>query len=351
MKGLILCGGTGSRLWPITLSIQKQLIPIANKPLLFYILDSLLKANIKEIGIVINEHEETFRKILKKYEDDVIIRYIKQEKPVGLADATYSGRNFIKDDNFIMILGDNLYELNIENSIQRFIDKKVNCHLLLKEVADPKRFGIANICNDSLIDVIEKPNIPPTNLAITGMYIFDKNIFTACKKIKPSWRGEYEITDAIKWLLNNEYKVSYEIFDGSWKDLGKPEDVLEANVNQLKKIRENVLGSVDNSKVVGKIDLGSNSQIINSIVNGPVSIGENTIIRDSFLGAYTSISNNVKITNARLENCIILDGCRISNVNSTIASSIIERDSRIEKASSNKGYNLLLGKNSRVLLP
>ncbi|WP_066497421.1 glucose-1-phosphate thymidylyltransferase [Abyssisolibacter fermentans] len=353
MKALILCGGIGSRLFPITFSLPKQLIPLVNKPLLFYIIDSLIKADINEIGILVNDNMELFKESLKKYETEKIkLEYIKQEKPIGLANAVSSSREFIKDDDFIMILGDNLYDLDIKLLINEFKLNNSNCNLLLKQVDNPMRFGVAKTNNDYVVDVVEKPKIPTSNLAITGIYIFDKNIFAACENIKPSWRGEYEITDAIRWLIQKGYKVTYKMHEGFWKDLGNPQDVIYGNQYLMKGIMHYINGEIDaKSEISGNIIIGENSRIINSFIKGPVIIGNNTIIKNSYIGPYSSICNNVNIINSKLKNSIILEGCIISNIHTIIDSSIVAQDTIIKKSFKSKQSNkFLLGKNSQVEL-
>lgn len=353
MKALILCGGMGSRLWPVTLSIQKQLIPIANKPILFYIIDSLIESNMLDIGILISQKEDIYKEALNLYDkkDRVKITFIRQENPIGIANAVVSSRKFIEDEKFVMILGDNMYQLRLSDFSEGFISQKYNCKILLKEVENPSQFGVANISDGKIIDLVEKPNNPPTNLAITGIYAFDSNIFKACESIKPSWRGEYEITDAIKWLLDNGYSVDYDILDGEWRDLGTPEDILKENINKLMDIKDSVLGEVISSDITGKIVLGKDSIIVNSMIRGPVSIGDGVIIENSYIGPYTSLGNNISISNSHIENSIILDEANISNIKTIIDSSIIERGTVIKKSNQLRRANsFLLAKNSLVVL-
>lgn len=351
MKGLILCAGLGTRLWPITLTLPKHLIPISNRPILFYLIDLFFKVGIVEIGIVVGSNEDIFKKVLTHYEnEEVKFQYIRQDKPLGLANAVLVSKNFIKDERFLMVLGDNLYGFDIENSINEILAKTSNCQLLIKEVDNPNRYGIVDIDNKHIINVIEKPSNPPTNLAMAGIYVFDKNIFLACENIEPSWRGEYEITDSIKWLINNGFKVEYKEINCLWKDLGKPEDVLNANQYLLHYIDSKVCGTVDeNTEINGNIKLGRNSRIINSIIRGPVTIGDDTIIENCNIGPYTSIYDKVELSKCAIENSIILDGCVISDIKSTIDSSIIERNSIIKGIKNQRRVNkFLLGRNSIV---
>jgi len=353
MKGLILCGGLGTRLRPITYSLPKQLIPIANRPVIFYIIDSLVSAGINNIGIVVNDNEFVFKEMLKEYNNnEVTFEFIRQRKPLGLANAVYLAKDFINQDDFVMILGDNLYEVDIEDFINKFKRDSLNSRILLKEVKEPKRFGIAKTIDGKLVDLIEKPKNPPSNLAITGVYIFDNNIFDACKNIDKSQRGEYEITDAIKWLIDNKYKVGFDILNGWWRDLGKPTDILDANNYKLNHIRNEIKGIIDEKSVVsGKIILGENSKIYNSVIRGPVVIGNNSIIENSYIGPYSSISNQIRIINSEIENSIILDSCYIENIDKVIDSSIIERNCTIiNKGFHRKVNSFVLGKNSKVII-
>ncbi|MBU5675084.1 glucose-1-phosphate thymidylyltransferase [Alkaliphilus sp. MSJ-5] len=353
MKGLILCAGVGSRLWPITHTLPKHLIPLANKPILFYIIDILVDMGIDEIGIVVGKNKASFQEALKEYDNkNIAFHYIKQEKPIGLANAVLSSREFIKNEKFLMILGDNLYHPDIKNAINNIVNSNFNCHVLINKVSNPSRYGIVKIEKDRVIDVIEKPNNPPTNLAIAGIYIFDSNIFTACENIKPSNRNEYELSDAIKWLIDNGYVVSYEKFDCLWQDLGKPEDILIANQYLLSNIKPENNGIIDKgSKIDGMVFIGNSSIVKNSIITGPVTIGNNTIIKDAYIGPYTSIYDNVEITNCHIQNSIILNESIISDIRGIIDSSIIERCCIVEgEKEETKTNQLLLGKDTKIKL-
>lgn len=353
MKGVILCGGLGTRLRPITYSMPKQLIPIANRPIIFYIIDSLVRANITEIGIVINDKEDVFKNVLKEYENkDISYEFIHQNEPLGLADAVLASENFVKDDDIILILGDNFYEVSLISLINDFYHTSSSCSIFLHEVEEPQKYGIAEVKGDQVLNVEEKPKKPKTNLAITGIYIFDNNIFKACKEIGPSWRGEYEITDSIKWLLNNSYKITYKKIKSLWIDLGTPEDILYANNYNLSKIKSNIKGLIDEkSKISGNVSIGENSKIYNSIVRGPAIIGNNTIIENAYIGPYTSIMNNVRIIDSQIESSIIIDKCLITKVSHVIDSSIVGSNSTITSNNSQKkANNFILGMDSNIIL-
>ena len=351
MKGIILCGGKGTRLRPITYTIPKQLIPIANKPLIVYTIELLLDCGIKEIGIVVNnDNKLIFEKTLNKYFTNKF-QYIIQDNPKGIAHGLLLTEDFIKKEKFIMVLGDNLFQFNLKSFIVDFITNKNNCKILLKEVENPEKFGVAYIGNNKLINLEEKPKTAFSNLAITGIYVFDNNIFKASKEIKPSSRGEYEITDAIKWLLHSGYNIDYEILKGSWRDVGSPRDVVEENVYRLSSMDENIKGEVVNSHVSGKIILDEGAVIYNSIVRGPIIVGGNSIIKYSYIGPYTSIGKGVNIDKSNIENSIILDDCVVSGVESPIDYSIIGEGSIVTNEKGLRKVNrLVVGKNSKVYL-
>lgn len=351
MKAVILCGGKGSRLKPITYSLPKQLIPIANKPLLAYTIDLLINIGIEEISIVVNEYNKRiFEKVLSEY-FEFNIKYIVQKKPKGVAHGLLSAKEFVGEEKFIMILGDNSFQFNLKRFIKNFSDNRNNCRILLKKVKNPEDFGVAYIGNNKIINLEEKPKRAFSDLAVTGLYVFDSNIFKACKEIQLSSRGEYELIDAIKWLLKKGYNVGYEIFDGEWRDIGKTKDVLEENISKLDYAKTSVKGEIINSNVVGKVVLAEGAVIFNSIVRGPVTIGENSVIKYSYIGPYTSIGEKVKINRSNIEGSILLDNCLINGVETIIDESIIGEGSIItSKKGLKKANSFVLGKNSKVYL-
>ena len=250
-----------------------------------------------------------------------------------------------------MVLGDNSFDIDLKKFIVDFIINKKSCRILLKEVDNPEKYGVAYIENDEIITLEEKPKTAFSNLAITGLYAFDNNIFKACKEIKPSSRGEYEITDAIKWLLYNGYDVGYEILEGNWRDVGSPKDVVEENINRLCFLDRNVKGEIVNSNVSGNIVLEEGAVIYNSIVRGPIIVGENSIIKYSYIGPYTSIGKGVNIDKSNIESSIVLDDCVVSGVLTPIDYSIIGEGSIITNEKGLKKVNrLVIGKNSKVFL-
>lgn len=351
MKGLILCGGKSSRLQPITDFIPKPLIPIANEPLIFYTIESLLKSGVEEIGIVVNEQNMNIfkTKLTNKFKTD--FHYIVQKESKGIANGLLEAEDFIGDEKFIMILGDNSFKLDLKMVIDDFLISKANCKLFLKIVEAPEKFGVAYIWDDKIINVEEKPKIAFSDLAITGIYGFDHNIFKACKNIGPSKGGEYEITDAIRWMIQNEYDVSYEMLDGYWKDAGSHQELIEENIYRLSSIEDDIKGYVENSSILGKVVLDETAVIYNSIIRGPIIVGANSTIKNSYIGPYTSIGNGVNIDKSNIEASIILDSCHISFIETTIDYSIIGERSVISKENGLKKANrLITGKNSKIYL-
>lgn len=351
MKSLILCGGKGSRLQPITDSISKPLIPIANEPLIFYTIGSLLKLGVEEIGIVVNEeNKDIFKtKLTNKFEID--FHYIVQKEAKGIANALLEAEDFIGDEKFIMILGDNSFELDLKRIMDDFLTSKTNCKLLLKTVEIPEKFGVAYVWDDKIINVEEKPKTAFSDLAITGIYGFDHNIFKACKNIEPSKRGEYEITDAIRWMIQNGYDISYEIMDGYWKDVGSHQGLIEENIYRLTSMDEDIKGHIENSSISGKLILDETAVIYNSVIRGPINVGSNSTIKNSYIGPYTSIGNGVNIDNSSIEASIILDGSYIFSVETPIDYSIIGEGTIVSKENGlRKGNRLITGKNSKIYL-
>lgn len=352
LKGLILCGGKGTRLYPITYTIPKQLIPIGNKPLIVYTLELLIDSGIDEIGILVNEDNKlVFERGLSKYFDKDF-KYIIQYNPRGIAHGLTFCEEFINGERFVVVLGDNSFRFNLKDFVHEFKNSKLNSKILLKEVDNPERYGVAYIGNNKIINLKEKPKIAFSNWAITGLYAFDNTIFKACKEIKASKRGEYEITDAIKWMLDNGYNVGYQILEGKWRDVGRAEDVIEENIDVLSSIDEYIKGEIVSSNVSGKIILEEGAAIYNSTVRGPIVVGENSIIKNSYIGPYTSIGRGVNIDRSNIENSIILDYCNILGVGGPIDNSIIGEGSIIAMEKGIKKINrLIVGKGSKIYLP
>lgn len=350
MKALILSGGKGTRLRPITHTSAKQLVPVVNKPILFYGIEAIAECGIKDIGVVVGD---TRREIESALGDGskwgVKITYIQQEAPLGLAHAVKISEDFLKDEEFVMYLGDNLIRDGIKTFVDEFRKEKPNSQILLASVPNPQQFGVAELKDGKVINLVEKPKEPKSDLALVGVYMFDKNIFKAVNSIKPSWRGELEITDAIQYLIDNDYKVRPHIINGWWKDTGKLEDMLEANRIILGTKKTDIAGTIDeNSKIEGVVILEKGSSIKNSHVRGPVIVGENTKIINSYIGPYTSIYYNVTIENSEIEHSIVLENSKIKDIK-RLEDSLIGQNVEILKTEKKPlAYRIMVGDSSKV---
>jgi glucose-1-phosphate thymidylyltransferase len=356
MKGIILHGGFGTKLRPLTHTGPKQLIPVANKPISQYVLEDLKSSGITEIAIVLGNiyPEKTKEHYGNGKKFGVKITYIQQSEPKGIAHAVSVCKDYVKDEPFVVYLGDNLLKGGISDLVSKFKNSDSDAMILLCEVKNPERFGVAKIDNKGkLVQLIEKPKEPPSNYALTGIYFFKPIIFKMIKKLKPSWRGELEITDAIQLLLKNGYKVNYEIVKGWWKDTGTPEDILEANRLVLDELKPETKGKIENhSSTQGRVALGSKSIIKKgALVRGPATIGENTAIEaEVYIGPYTSIGNNCTIRKGEIENSIIMDHCTI-NVKERITDSIIAPHSQITSSNTTPhGKRFILGERTHIEL-
>jgi len=342
MRGVILHGGYGTKLRPLTYSYPKQLLPIANKPISQYVLENLKKAGILDIALIlgniypekVKDHYGTGEKF------GVKIHYIQQEQPRGIAQAVSLCKKFVDNDPFVLYLGDNLLQGDINQLYKKFKNSNSDALLLLCEVNNPSQFGIAKFNHSGkLVQLVEKPKDPPSNFAVTGIYFFKPVIFDFINKLKPSWRGELEITDAIHSMLESGYNVKYEKVKGWWKDTGTPNDFLEANGLILEDLLPNNEGLVEDiDSVRGNVSIGKNSVIKKKAsIKGPAIIGENTVIeKDVCVGSYSSIGNNCKINKGEIENSIIMDNC-IIDANIKITNSLIGPFSNISSSS----YHLL----------
>ncbi len=353
MKGLVLSGGYGTRLRPITYSQQKQLIPVANKPILFYAIEDLIEAGIKDIGIIVGPNKKQVIETVENANFDANIEFIYQDEPLGLAHAVKISRDFVGNNSFVMYLGDNILKGDILKPVNNFKSFNTDSNILLTKVPNPQQFGVAKLNEKGeVIQLIEKPKVPPSNLALVGIYIFKPIIFEAVENIKPSWRNELEITDAIQWLIDNSYKVGCSIVEDWWKDTGKPEDILEANRLVLDEIQHGIRGKVNENVIIrGRVKIEESSEIKgSSIIRGPCIIGKNCIIENSVLGPYTSIGDNCKVVNSEIEDSTIMKGCNILNAG-RIVDSLIGEEIKIKKDNTvMNGLKLFLGDRSEVIL-
>ena len=352
MKGLVLSGGYGVRLRPLTYSQQKQLIPVVNKPILFYALEDIINAGIKDVGIIVGPNKEQVMDCVESRQWKADIEFIYQEEPLGLAHAVKISKDFIGTEPFVMYLGDNILKGGILDHVNEFLNSSsTDASILLCKVPNPQQFGVAKLNEKGdVIQLLEKPKEPPSNLALVGVYLFRPVIFEAVKNIKPSWRNELEITDAIQWLISNGYKVKSATVDGWWKDTGKTEDILDANRLVLDELVPENNGLVEKEVILkGRIKIGEESVIKGkTVIKGPIIVGENCVIQDSYIGPYTSIGNNCKIVNTEIEDSIIMDGSVVESC-SRIVDSLIGKNVKVKKSKKlPEGYRLVVGDYSEV---
>ena len=350
MKALVLSGGKGTRLRPLTFTCAKQLIPVANKPILGYVLDQVAETGINDVGIITAPETSDY---VKEYVKDgsewnFNTVYIAQE-PLGLAHAVKTAQTFLADDSFVMCLGDNVTGQGVKTFVQKFKKENLDALIILKEVDEPSNFGIAQLDpKGNIIKLVEKPKTPIGNLAIIGTYLFSNKIHQAIKRIKPSWRGELEITDAIQEMINLGFKVKAEILDSWWLDTGKKDDILSANAKILDEyIERDIRGKVTNSTIDGRVKIDTEATILNSTIRGPCIIGKNALIEDSFIGPYTSIGENSHIINSLMEYCVILENVTVKDVE-RLDESLIGKNAKVTKNTKNKTIKLHIGDYSEV---
>lgn len=353
MKGLILSGGKGTRLRPLTYTGAKQLVPVANKPVLFYAIESLVAAGITELGIVVGDTGDQIQAAVgdgSRFGARITI--IPQDAPRGIAHGVKISQSFLGDDRFVLFLGDNFLREGIQEHVSEFRNNDWNSQILLYRVPDPQNFGVAELEDGRAVRLVEKPKEPKSDLALVGIYFFDHHIFEAVASIAPSWRGELEITDAIQWLIDNGYHVHSRVLSGRWIDTGKMEDMLEANRLVLEVLDGTVDGEVDEtSRLVGKVIVARGARIRNSYIRGPVIVGERTEIVDSFIGPFSSIDHDCRVSNSEIEHSIILESSIIEDI-PRIEDSLIGRFVNVRRRSAKPAANrLLLGDHSEVGIP
>jgi len=354
MKALILSGGTGTRLRPLTYSSAKQLLPLANKPILFYIIEKIIKAGITDIGIIVGDTQEEVKATVGDGERwGIKITYIHQPCALGLAHAVKTAAEFLGDSDFVMILGDNVFNMDLDIIIKNFYTNKANTTILLHRVDNPSQYGVAVVKDDCIIKLVEKPKDYISDLIITGVYVFDKSIFPAINQTPPSARGEYEITDAIQKQLDMGGKVTYELVRGWWKDTGKLEDMLEANRLILDELEsECKIAAYPGSSILGKVVLDKSVIIKDSVIQGPVHIDQDAVIINSFIGPYTSLGKRVRVEECEIDNCIVLNDTKLIGINKRISKSLIGKNVSIIGGINKRPLisSFLLGDNSEISL-
>jgi len=354
LKGIILHGGHGTRLRPLTHTGPKQLLPIANKPMSQYALEDLKKAGVKDIAIIIGD---VYPEKVKEYYGDgskfgVNITYVYQDKPKGISHAIRLCKDFIKNDKFIVYLGDNVLRKDLVDYTKKFQNSSTDAMILLCEVDEPQRFGIAELDGKKIKKIMEKPKNPPSNLAVIGIYFLSPKIFDIIDKLKPSWRGELEITEALQLLMDDGYTIGYDTVTGWWKDTGTPEDIIHANKLVLDSIgTENQFLIDSNAEIKENLVIGKGTTISrDSFVTGPVIIGKNCTIGPAVrLGPYVSVGDNTVLQNCEIENSIIMNESKI-NSKISIHDSIISHGSVIEDSTIPKKHQFLLGERSQISL-
>ena len=352
LKGLILSGGKGTRLRPLTHTSAKQLVPVANKPVLFYGLEAMADAGILEVGVIVAP--ETGDEIRETAGDGrrfgLEITYIDQAEPLGLAHAVLTAESFLGDSPFVMYLGDNLLRNGITALVDTFRSDAPDALILLTPVPDPENYGVAQLNADGgVARLMEKPPQPESDLALVGVYMFNSSVFEAAKAIRPSGRGELEITDAIQWLVDSGRRIDPHVVHGWWKDTGQVQDMLEANRLILDDVAERVEGELTDSRVEGRVVIEAGATLTRSTVRGPAIIGAGSQITDAYIGPYTAIGEEVTIEGAELEHSIVLSGSTVRDLDYRIEASLIGKNVRIVRGPSlPKAHRFVVGDNAEI---
>ncbi|MFD4118802.1 glucose-1-phosphate thymidylyltransferase [Streptomyces niveus] len=351
MKALVLAGGSGTRLRPFSYSMPKQLIPIANTPVLEYVLRNILDLGVTEIGVIVGDRAAEINQALGDGSRfGARLTYIQQDAPLGLAHTVSIARDFLGDDDFVMYLGDNMLPDGIAGIAEEFAAHRPAAHVVVYKVADPRAFGVAELGpGGEVLRLVEKPQQPRSDLALIGVYFFTAAIHEAVRAIEPSARGELEITDAIQWLVSAGADVRAGQYEGYWKDTGNVEDVLECNQRMLEGLRPSMAGEVDDASVLtGPVVVEEGARIVRSHIEGPAIIGAGTVVEDSHIGPHTSIGRGCAVTGSRLEYSIALDGASVTGVQG-LRSSVIGRSASVGTTEESTGrYRLVVGDHTRV---
>jgi glucose-1-phosphate thymidylyltransferase len=351
IKGLILSGGSGTRLRPITHTYAKQLVPVANKPVLFYGIEALVEAGVEDIGIIIAPQtgEEVREAVGDGSAFGARVTYIEQDRPAGLAHAVLTAEEFLAGSPFVMYLGDNLLRDGVPGLVERFREESPDAMILLTQVEDPSAFGVAELDEGRVIRLVEKPEDPPSDMALVGVYLFSPAILDAARQLEPSDRGELEITEAIQALIDEGREVRSEVVSGWWKDTGQLADMLEANRLVLEDIVTRLDGEVEDSRVEGRVIVEEGAVLRNSLVRGPAVIGKGAVVDGAYIGPYTSIGDGVRVINSEIEHSIVLAGSSVENLGARIEASLLGRDVKLTRSDSlPRTMRLLVGDRSEI---
>jgi glucose-1-phosphate thymidylyltransferase len=351
-KAVVLCAGEGTRLRPLTFSRPKHLLPVAGRPLLGWALDALAEVGVEQVALVVGHRPEA----IQRYVGDgsawgLRACYVTQEKPLGLAHAVACARDFVGDDEFLLYLGDNLLESGVGKLVSAYLERRPAAALFVKEVEDPRAYGVAVTQGDRVASVEEKPEHPPSNLAIVGAYVFSPAIMQAIRETPPSPRGEYEITDAIKRLIGGPGGVIAVPVEGFWEDAGRPAELLRANRLYLDRMKPEVAGHINaHSRVEGPVRVGRGTRVINCTLLGPCLVGENCLLSDSVIGPYVSIDSGTHVTDSRVENCIVQQDCKIHHLQGGLRDSVLGTQVEVlgREGGSQNPLSLLLGDLSSI---
>jgi glucose-1-phosphate thymidylyltransferase len=355
LKGLILSGGRGTRLRPITFTSAKQLVPVANKPVLFYGIEAMAAAGIRDVGIIIAP--ETGAEVREACGDGsrfgVRITYVLQDEPLGLAHAVLTAEEFLADSPFVMYLGDNLLQGGITGLVETFREGTADALILLTPVDDPQNYGVAELDGDgSVARLAEKPVQPASDLALVGVYMFTPLVHDAAKAIRPSGRGELEITDAIQWILDRGHRVEPHIVRGWWKDTGRLEDMLEANRLILDTIEHRIDGELHEAQVDGRVVVEEGARLERATVRGPAIIGAGAVVRDAYVGPYTAVGPRCTVERAEVEHSILLEGSSVRGLDGRMESSLLGRDAAISRTHAQpRAYRFMVGDQSEIGIP
>jgi glucose-1-phosphate thymidylyltransferase len=351
VRGLVIAGGHGTRLRPLTHTSAKQLIPVANQPVIFYPLKDLAAAGIREVGIIVAPHsaDEIRETVGDGSQLGLKIEYLLQSEAAGIAHAVLTAEEYMGEERFVAYLGDNVLEGGVAALVERFESDRPNASILLTKVQHPEAFGVAELDGERIVRLVEKPKDPPSDLALVGVYLFDTNVFDAAKAIEPSGRGELEITDAIQHMIDRGLEVRAEIHTGWWLDTGKKDDMLEANRVLLDSLERRIDGEVDEaSQIEGKVIIEAGAKVVRSRIRGPVILGEQATVVDSYIGPFTAVGNGCMIESSEIDHSIMLTGARIIGV-SRVTDSILGRESEVVLDSSTpRAYRFLIGDQSSV---